>query len=393
MNNIKLLVVDDEIDFAQFVAEVAEGMNFHVLSTDNSSDFSLLYTIDINIIVLDLFMPEIDGIELLRFLYENKSEASIIFMSGKDQSVLHSAENIALEQGMEVLGTLQKPFRAKDLELLLAKYVRQTKRQNYATREKPSLEELQSALDNHELSLVYQPQINLASRKVIGFEALIRWHHPTKGNIPAQYFIPLAEKSNIIHDITFFTIKVAIDQLSQWQKTGYDLRMSINFSAKVLEDLDMPEKLLTITKAKGVDISQVMLEVTETALMSNITHFMDILARLKMKGFSLSIDDFGVGYSSLQQLVRAPFNELKIDQVFIRKMDRDKDCRTIVEISILLAHKLGMHVVAEGIENEKTWNILSGLGCEEGQGYWIGKAMPAEDVGSWMERWSSLARS
>ena len=121
-----------------------------------------------------------------------------------------------------------------------------------------------------------------------------------------------------------------------------------------------------------------------------IVRYLDILARLRMKGFSLSIDDFGTGYSSLRQLVRVPFAELKIDQAFIQKLNTDRECKTIAEISILLAHKLGMQVVAEGIEDESVWDTLRDLGCDEGQGYWMGKPMPAEDIETWMANWSSI---
>lgn len=390
MTPLKLLVVDDETDFAEFVADVAEEMGFKVLSTDNPAEFTNLYTIDIDIIVLDLFMPGIDGIELLRFLHKNKSRASIVFMSGKDTSVLHSAQRLALEQGMTVLGILQKPFRTDELETVLLKHTKHSYSHNYGINDLPSEDELRQALKNEDLFLAYQPQINLKDRKVSGFEALLRWQHPTKGEIPASYFIDLAEESDLINDVTSFTTTNSIKQMGIWKKKGLNLQMSINYSPKILDDLDLPEKLTDCAKEYGADISKIMIEVTETSLMSNVSRYMDILARLRMKGFSLALDDFGTGHSSLQQLVRAPFSVLKIDKVFVRKIDRDKECLTIVEISILLAQKLGLSVVAEGIENRDIWNILCDLGCDKGQGFWMGRPMPAEDIESWIANWSSM---
>lgn len=389
MNDIKLLVVDDETDFAEFVAEVAMGMGFDVSLTDNSTKFTTLYTPDTNIIILDLFMPGVDGIELLRFLYNNASKASLIFMSGKDQYVLHSAQKLALEQGISVLGILQKPFRAEELEYVLAKYDRQSAPQAVRKHETPSLDEIRQAIAQNEMYLEYQPQINIADQKVIGVEALLRWTHPTKGEIPPSFFIPIAEENGMISDISEFVTKTAIQQLGIWNSNGHDFRMSINFSPKILDDLDMPEKLAQHATNCGANISKIMVEVTETSLMSDVTQYMDILARLRMKGFRLAIDDFGTGFSSLQQLVRAPFSELKIDQVFVRKMITDKDCRTIVEISILLAHKMGMKVIAEGIQDENIWKLLKNLGCDEGQGFWISKALPAKEVIQWIDNWSS----
>ncbi|VAW01415.1 diguanylate cyclase/phosphodiesterase (GGDEF & EAL domains) with PAS/PAC sensor(s) [hydrothermal vent metagenome] len=394
MNSLKLLVVDDEADFADFVSEVARNMNFEVLSTDNPLMFADLYSTTINIIILDLFMPRVDGIELLRFLYENKTSASIIFMSGKDRSVLHSAQKLAVEQGLDVLGVLQKPFRAEDLEQVLTEYIQdlnlhgsdQEPDPDQPTAHMPAPAELRQAIEDKALFLSYQPQINLSSGEVTGVEALIRWQHPDKGRIPASYFIPLAEENGLISDVTTFATTTAIRQMAEWQDKGINLRMSINFSPKILDNLEMPGKLARYVAKSGADISNITIEVTETALMADVAKYMDILARLRMKGFSLAIDDFGTGYSSLKQLVRAPFSKLKIDQLFVRKMDIDNECRTIVEISILLAHKLGMQVIAEGIENEKVNNILRELDCDEGQGYWIAKPMQADEIEAWLAK-------
>ena len=389
MKKLKLLVVDDEKDFAEFVVEVAESMDFDVISTDNPTEFATLYHSDLNIIVLDLFMPNIDGIELLRFLSERKSNASIIFMSGKDKGVLNSAQEIAVEQGMNVLGVLSKPFLVQQLENLLAKYVQHSPLQTVFSSQPPSVSEILSAIENEELFVVYQPQIRMSDREVIGFEALVRWNHPSKGFISPGVFIPIAESNNVIKEISTFVTEKAIRQQADWLKSGMNFRMSINMSPKNLDDLLLPEQLAFFVDEVGADINSIMIEVTETALMSDVVRYMDILTRLKMKSFSLSIDDFGTGYSSLQQLVRVPFTELKIDQAFIKYLDTDEECRTIIEISILLAHKLGMKVVAEGIESESVWKILHELGCDECQGFWMGKPMLLRDILPWKISWDS----
>lgn len=391
MTSKKLLVVDDEIGFAKFVEGVAEDLEFEVLLTDDPTEFGTLYSNDIDIIVLDLFMPTTDGIELLRFLSDNNSNASVVFMSGKDTGVLHTAQELAVEQGITVLGALQKPFRAQGLAALLEKYVRSISEPARSSdrNELPSLNELRQAISREELFMHFQPQIIISSREFIGVEALVRWNHPSKGMIPPSYFIPLAEENNLISEITTFTATRSIQQQGIWKEQGKNLRLSINMSPKLLYDLDMPEDLESYAIEVGADISKIMIEVTETALMSDVARYMDILVRLKMKGFGLSIDDFGTGYSSLQQLIRVPFTELKIDQAFIRKSTTNKECHTIIKISILLAHELGMTVVAEGIETEADWNILKELGCDEGQGYWMAKPMPGEDIMPWVEQWKS----
>lgn len=379
--------MDDEVDFAEFVADVAENMDFNVISTADPTEVETLFLQDWNIIVLDLFMPHIDGIELLRLLSKSKSSASIVLMSGKDKGVLNSAQKIAEEQEITVLGVLQKPFFAKQLEVVLAKYVDQSFKRKQGSFLLPSAQQISSAIENKELFLVYQPQINITNRKIIGVEALVRWKHPVRGLIPPGIFIPIAEDNDLIKDISTFVTKTSIRQQAEWSRNGINLRMSINMSPKILTDLDMPEKLSSCVNEMGADIKNIVIEVTETALMSDVVRYMDILARLKMKGFNLSIDDFGTGYSSLQQLIRAPFNELKIDQAFIKNLDTDEECKTITEISIMLAHKLGMTVVAEGIETESVWNILRQLKCDEGQGYWMAKPMLPEEIEAWKQNW------
>jgi len=386
----KLFVVDDEVDFTEFVVDVAESMAFDVSFTSNPLDFARRYNADIDIIVLDLFMPILDGIEILRFLADNNSPAALIFMSGKDKGVLRSAQELAFEQGMAVLGVLQKPFRASELKALLSTFVPVANTQVSQCAELPGPDELREAIDNGDLFLVYQPQISMSDRSVLGVEALIRWNHPSKGKIAPNYFIPLAEKNQLISDISQYVNQAAIRQQGEWKTQGIHLRMSINVSPQILNDLDMPEKLANHATEMGVDTADIVIEVTETALMLDIVHYMDILTRLRMKGFNLSIDDFGTGYSSLQQLVRVPFTELKIDLAFIQKLLTDRECKTITEISILLAHKLGMRVVAEGIEEEAVWNTLKELGCDEGQGYWMGTPMSAEKIARWMESWTSM---
>jgi len=208
--------------------------------------------------------------------------------------------------------------------------------------------------------------------------------------ISPALFIPLAENYGQISDITTFVTKEAIRQLGVWKREGLKINMSVNISPAVLTDLELPEKLEILAEEMGTKNSDIVIEITETALTTDLAKFIDILTRLRIKGFNFSIDDFGTGYSSLQQLVRIPFNELKIDQAFIDKMESDEECRTIVEISILLAKKLNMNVIAEGVENKSTWEALDALGCDEGQGYWMAKPMAAVGINpDWIEQWNA----
>ena len=389
MKKLKLLVVDDDVDFAKIIKNIAVGVGMDVVLTDDSREFSSLYTDDLDIVVLDVFMPEIDGIELLRFLSSKNSRASIVLMSGGDKGMLHSVQELALERKLTVLGALQKPFSVNDLEDVFAKHVSRPQPNVSNLAAMPTMVDLQRAIERGELFVDYQPQIKMEDASVVGVEALVRWRHPTLGVIPPNLFIPMAEEGDLIEAISMIVTKTAISQQSQWRKAGLDLCMSINISPKNLMDLALPEKMMSCALESGGEIDRIMFELTETALLSDVAGSIDVLSRLRMKNFKLSIDDFGTGYSSLQQLVRVPFTELKTDQSFVQKIVSDEECKTIAEISILLAHKLGMNVVAEGIEYEEEWEILKEMGCDIGQGYWVGRPMPTDEIKEWIVDWRS----
>lgn len=392
MRKLKLLVVDDDAAFAKIIENIAVGVGMDVILTDDSREFASLYTDDLDIVVLDVFMPEIDGIELLRFLSSKNAQASIVLMSGGDKGILHSVQELAIERNLTVLGALQKPFSVNDLEDVFAKHISRSQPNVSNLVPMPTMADLQRAIEHGELFVDYQPQVTMEDASVVGVEALVRWRHPTMGVIPPNLFIPMAEEGDLIEAISMIVSKIAINQQSQWRQAGLDLCMSINISPKNLTDLDLPEKMMSCALEGGGEIDRIMFELTETALLSDVAGSIDVLSRLRMKNFKLSIDDFGTGYSSLQQLVRVPFTELKIDQSFVQKIVSDEECKTIAEISILLAHKLEMNVVAEGIEHEEEWEILKEMGCDIGQGYWVGRPMPADDLTAWIADWGALNR-
>jgi len=364
-------------------------MHFGVLSTNDPADFPSLYSADINIIIVDIFMSGLDTEGFFRTLYHSRSKASLLIKTDIDHPERQALQQIAQKYDIPILDFFHAPVQMANIQKILADYIHHSGIQHHDEIHMPSFADLKRALAQDEMSVAYQPQINLSTGAISGVEALIRWTHPTMGEIPADYFIPLAEKSRLIDDFTSFAARTAIQQAGLWRSHGLNLRMSINFSPHMLDDPNLPEKLSLCANDFGADISNIILEITENTLMSDVPSFMEILARLRTSGFKLALDDFGTGYSSLKLLVRAPFSKMKIDKIFVQNLDTDKECLSIVEISVLLAHKLGMTVIAEGIENEKVWNILREMGCDEGQGYWMAKAMRPEKIEPWITKWSS----
>ena len=249
--------------------------------------------------------------------------------------------------------------------------------------------DLRRAIDEGELSLCYQPKVDLRNGTTIGAEALARWTHPEHGFVPPDEFIEVAEETGLIEPLTKWVVKTALEQIVTWNRQGVVLAVSINLSAKSLHDENLPVILSEAVKAHNVPHWQLVLEITESAIMVDAGRAMAVLEQLAGMGFSLSIDDFGTGYSSLGYLSRMPVHELKIDRTFVMDMIDDHNNGVIVRSTIDLAHNLGLKVVAEGIETEGHIAKLEALGCDVGQGYLISKPLTPEAFGEWLAetRW------
>jgi len=239
--------------------------------------------------------------------------------------------------------------------------------------------ELTSAFDTDALSLVYQPKIDLKTGRLAGVEALIRWSHPELGPISPADFIPLAEESDVIDDLTTWVADRALAQARLWSDLGFEGSMALNVSARNLNRVQFPDALADICGRHRLTPDRVVVEITETAS-QQILKLLDTLTRLRLKGFRLALDDFGIGFSSMAQLQQLPFSELKIDRSFVGKMVEAEDCLIITRAIINLGHELGLKVVAEGVESAEALERLVQLGCDTAQGYHIGRPSPAAGI-------------
>mgnify|MGYP003348473342 CR=1 FL=1 len=380
----RLLVIDDQQELCDYVVEVAHGLGFEARSVTQAQAFRETF-LEFNptVVVLDLQMPNVDGIELLRYLGAQRAHAQVLVASGMDQRVLNTADQVGQSLGLKMLGALQKPFMLSDLEVVLHK----AKRTSIVVDES----DLARAINNNELQVYYQPKARLihGQWRIEGVEALARWQHSQRGFIPPPEFIGLAEKTGQIRPLTEYIVERCFQQAARWIAMGHPLQMAINLSAHLLNDRQFPDYLTSLAAQYAVPTQTITFEVTETALMADPEASMDVLTRIRLKNFGLSMDDFGTGYASLKQLYQMPFSELKIDMSFVRDVCQRAEARIMVETMVMLAHKLGMTTCAEGVETQAELDFLEYAGCDHVQGYLISRPVPGDELIATVIGWNS----
>jgi len=368
----RLLVVDAEPALGRLIKDAGVSAGYEVFVTKNPSAFMEKARIWCpTVIVLDLGMPGTDGILLLRGLAEESCTAQVILMSGADDKVLESAMRLGSERGLKMGGVLRRPVQPAALRGFLARF--QAAKTLLA-------DDLTHAIMTNQLFLEYQLKLDCHLARMTGVEALVRWRHPVLGIIQPDQFIPLAEENDLIHRLTDWVVMAAAKQMASWQADNPALEVAVNISAKNVQDLALPDRLHKFCRAAGIDCGSITLELTETGAMREALQMMDVLTRLRLKGFKLSIDDFGTGFSSLVQLQKMPFSEVKIDRSFVMQMMANESCRAIVEILIDLARKLGLRSVAEGVEDEAALRSLMAMGCDAAQGYHLSRPLAADRI-------------
>ncbi len=330
----------------------------------------------IDVALCDLNMPEMDGMEFLRHLAQEPHRPAIVLMSTMDRKLLASVGRMTTLYGIGLLGTIEKPVDLAQLRALLAAYDPRAK-PGPRPKTTPSftLEEIRAGIAARQIEPFFQPKVDFQTGQVVGAEALARWIHPDHGVIGPYAFIPQLEQAGCIDDLTFLILEKAARALRGLHDAGHALTVSTNLSLVSLDDTALADRITQVVREAGAQPSWVVLEITETAAMTNAGHALENLARLRMRGFSLSIDDFGTGYSTIQQLTRIDFGELKIDQSFVREVASNDALRIVVQSSIDMARKLRVKSVAEGVETQQDWDAVRAMGCDVAQGYFIARPM------------------
>lgn len=340
-----------------------------------------------NVILLDLNMPEMDGIEFVRHLVDRRYAGSLILVSGEDERILQTTEKLVRAHKIPILGYLHKPVKPDALAALLEKWTPPQAEAKGSTKKVYVADDLRAAIEKGELVNYYQPKVAVTTGDVVGVETLVRWRHPVDGIIFPDQFISVAEAAGLIDALTQVVLTAAITQAKAWQDAQLALRVAVNVSMDNLASLNFLNFVADATATLGIAPHNVVLEVTESRLMQDTRAPLEILTRLRLKRFRLSIDDFGTGHSSLAQLRDIPFDELKIDQGFVHRAWKDETLRAMYDASLALARQLGMEVVAEGVEDRDDWDLLRRTGCDLAQGAFVSPPMLPEHLPGWIESW------
>lgn len=388
---IRILVLDDEPFMLKLLSHMLAKLEFTSVMTCDSGRVALESFDSPNgppdLILLDLNMPEMDGVEFVRHLVERLYTGSLILISGEDERMLQAAVKLVQAHKIPVLGHLHKPVKPASLAALLEKWTPHSLGSPRSAKKIYGGDEVRAAIANGELVNYYQPKVAVATGWVVGVETLVRWRHPQDGMVFPDQFIGVAETHGLIDDLTWVVLTGALAQAKVWHDAGLELRVAVNVSMDNLVALDFPNVVAGLAVDAGVAPQQVVLEVTESRLMQDTRTAHEILSRLRLKRFHISIDDFGTGHSSLSQLRDIPFNELKIDQSFVHGAWTNETLRAMYDASLGLGRQLGMEVVAEGVEERDDWDLLCRTGCDLAQGYFIARPMPADDLPSWIKVW------
>lgn len=391
-----VLIVDDDIVVLQQMSSMLTTLGVEeVLTAGNGLEAIKVLAArgsEVEVLVCDLDMPEMDGVELIRKFAQTGFSGGLILMSGADEKVLNTVGRLAGLQGLRVLGQLHKPVTPAQISglLTLALQAPTQKHKVHATPEITAAA-IRDAMTNNEFTVWMQPKVDSASLVPVGLEALARWRRPNGQFVSPDVFITVAEQTDLIQELSKLLVVTALTEGAKVFDAGYPLKVAINLSGRWLNDLNLPDYIDAQTKAAGLKADNVMLEVTETGVMEDLTTALDVLTRLRLKGFGLSIDDFGIGYSSFEQLVRIPFTEMKLDRSFVSKGVQDDAARAILESSMDMARKLELSTVAEGVETEADLELVRTLGCDRVQGYLIAKPMPLADLLVWLKGKSNKA--
>jgi EAL domain-containing protein (putative c-di-GMP-specific phosphodiesterase class I)/FixJ family two-component response regulator len=395
--NLSFLVVEDHDFQRDMLVKMLRGLNAREVyqAADGHDGLAILNEPGtlVDIVVTDLDMPTVDGMEFLRRIALAGHDVSVIVASGLERGLLASTEAMAAAYGINFLGTIEKPVTPSKLQHLIALHGRAPSAvKEHSSPQYPPFrgEEVLEALHEQQFEPYFQPQVHVATGRIRGAEALVRWHHPTHGLVPAAAFMKPLESCGAAVALTMLVVNRAAVMSRRLRTAAQPCTICVNIPQQSFADVAFADQIVDLVHSHGVDAEDIVLEISESATTRGFPRVLESLVRLRMKGFGLAIDDYGTGHSSLEQLAQLPLTELKIDQSFVTQTGRRDAVRIILASSIELARSLHITCIAEGVETRQNWDLLRELDCDVAQGLYIAAPMSASAYLEWVEDWPKL---
>lgn len=385
----RLLVLDDDTELGALIGQLGERSGFDATVTSDARSFNEeIDKLPPELIILDLQMPDMDGIQVLRELAAGGVQAGILLVSGMDRRTIASAEHFGRQAGLRLVGTLQKPFAPEEMIAKLESL--------HETARRLTCDDLGRAIENGEMTLLYQPvvrRISSGSWHAESVEALLRWQHPTLGVLVPSQFLSLidSERSRLMQRLTDFVFERGIEQLRVWQSDGYHIGLRVNVAAGLISDALFPDRLESLLQEHGADPELLTLEIREATALGQSSKGADILTRLRLKNIRLSLDDFGAAGPALNGLYTLPLSEIKIDRCLVADLECETGAVVLMRGLIDIAHRLDMTCCAVGVETAGQMQILDDAGCDLIQGFLIGEPQTAAKLPQSLAEWTARA--
>ena len=384
----RVLVVEDSASQRAFAVDLLRTLGAaEVFEAGNGVEaLAILERETVELVFCDLEMPHMDGMALIGEMAARSIRPPVVILSSHEPVVLESVRHMAMTYGMAFSDVIPKPLSREKIVQILGNPAFQAGPATRPPSPRPSFSEIEirRALKRGEFECFHQPQITMQGARLSGAEALARWRHPDLGILGPGAFLPQIEKNpEVMARFTLQILEQVARQWHAWSKAGLDIELSLNLSATSLGMAGFADRIMEAAALHNMPASALVLEITESASVSNLGHTLANLARLRMRGFKLSIDDFGTGYATYAQLERIPFTELKIDISITRELPGSRRHTILAKSLLQLAKDFQLRTVAEGIETQACWDTLKSLGCDRGQGYFLGRPMPGDQLPDW----------
>lgn len=393
-SRLHCLVIDDSTAITSYTrALLQDELGVRTVFCANTAEQALEIVRDnfVDVALCDLNMEGIDGFELIRLLKENRFRGHVGIVSSMSVKVIKSTEQLTQLHDLKLLGSISKPVTAAALRKLFDRLNEDKAPDSTQTIHQLKTYELVRGLEQGQFELYYQPKVSASSRDVIGVEALSRFNSPRLGLVMPDQFIPKMEETPLIGELTHYVLKQALADWRDWKQDGEDIRISINVSPKDLVDLHFTEKVADAMKDAGMPGSALTLEIIESELPTDELTTLEVLNRLSIRGIRLSLDDFGAGNTSFERLHNLPFQELKVDKSFVMNAKQNERDRAALESAVVMAKRVGMTVVLEGLESAELYDMGLNIACDDLQGYYVARPMPKSELLDWIRNWRSLA--